>query len=371
MNNILIFNHDLKMYPPILSIINILIELNRSVCVVGYCSDKKIISNLENQGVKYFEVIINDTKDYSILKLIKLFFYRRKVFTFLQSLASADTFVWVFGNQNIWLLSRAIAKYKSIIYLFEIPELSISGRYRILSPIISYKQVMNSAYKVVCSEYNRAHITKAYFGLKTLPAIIPNKPTFSLNEICDPFEKLFANDSRKIILYQGIFNFPERRLEELCQSINYLSDEYIIVIMGPDCECKSLMQSRYESKRVFFLPFVSPPLHLQITKRAFIGFLSYFAHPGLIESCLNTLYCAPNKIYEYSKFDVPMIANDTPAIKYLFNIHGSGICIEDFTAQGIAKAVESISKNYDSYSLGSRNLYDSVDMRGLIENLIE
>ena len=73
MNNILIFNHDLKMYPPILSIINTLIELNRSVCVVGYCSDKTIISNLETQGVKYFEAIINDTKNSPILKLIKLF----------------------------------------------------------------------------------------------------------------------------------------------------------------------------------------------------------------------------------------------------------------------------------------------------------
>jgi hypothetical protein len=139
---------------------------------------------------------------------------------------------------------------------------------------------MNSAYKVVCSEYNRAHITKAYFGLKELPIVIPNKPTINMNESVDSFENFLFDNSKKIILYQGIFNFPERRLDEFCQAIDYLSDDYLIVIVGPDCTYKNLLQLRYESRRVIFLPFISPPLHLHLTKRAFTfnekGFYWFF-----------------------------------------------------------------------------------------------
>jgi glycosyltransferase involved in cell wall biosynthesis len=373
--HVLIFNHDLKMYPPILSIINVLTGAGRTVSYLGHCSDNNIVSQLHSKGVRYFEAINNKVDDNPLTKLLKLFMYRRKVLSLLKRTASPDTFVWIFGNQNIFVLHDIIPRYRCISYLFEVPELSVSRRYRLLSPTINYANAMRGAFKVVCCEYNRAHITKAYFGLKDLPAVIPNKPAFTMKEVGDlPTDLaggLPSDHSTKIILYQGILNYPERRVEELCQAVAYLPEDYVVVVMAPENEYKRRLKHKYEGRQVRFLPFVPPPLHLQVTRRAFIGVLSYFPGSGLIGSSLNTLYCAPNKVYEYSMFGVPMLSNDVPAMDYLFRTYGAGVCVREFSPEGIATAIRTISESHIHFSSGAAKLYASVDLGRLVCDLIE
>ena len=79
MTNILVYNHDIQKYPPILTTVKILLSLEKKVVIVGYCSDKNTISDLESQGVVYFETIINDTKENKIVKFFKLYSYKKKV----------------------------------------------------------------------------------------------------------------------------------------------------------------------------------------------------------------------------------------------------------------------------------------------------
>lgn len=332
MRNILIYNHDIQKYPPILSAIKVLLSLGAEVVIIGYCSDKNTIANLKSQGVIYHEPIVNNIRENKIIKFFNLYVYKKKVEKIVDKEFNDNSVLWIYGNQNIWLLHCLVARFKSILYLFEAPELKVSFRYKVLSPFLNYNTTMQNAWKVVCCEYNRAHITKAYFGLRKLPIIIPNKPDFDIsklkNELDPEIEKIFKN--KKVILYQGIFNYPERRLDELCESIAYLPDEYIICIMGGEDDNKARLINKYESDRVVFLGFISAPWHLEITKKAHVGFLSYFSTNGQIEEAINTLYCAPNKVYEYSCFGVPMIANDVPGLSYLFEKYNSGKVISEF-----------------------------------------
>lgn len=368
-DNILVFNHDLKMYPPILSVIASLVKGGKSVAVLGYCSDPRIIDEITVKGVTFVEVIRNRLNDNQVVKLVKLIVYQRRVSAYLQHAALPNTLFWIFGNENVWLLSSLVARYRTLVYLLEVPQLTISSRYRILAPFANYGKVMRSAKKVVCCEYNRAHITKSYFGLSELPTVIPNKPEIGENVLVVAASSDLDKETRKILLYQGIFNFPERRLEALCQSIGYLSDDYLVVLMGPDNAYKLKLKEMYESERVKFVSFISPPNHLQITSGAFIGFLTYFAKVGDINSCLNTLYCAPNKIFEYTKYGVPMISNDVPALRSMFDSYGAGICIEDLSARGIADAVERISLDYAGFRKGAYRLYESVNFGALIDSV--
>ena len=68
---------------------------------------------------------------------------------------------------------------------------------------------------------------------------------------------------------------------------------------------------------------------------ASIGVLSYFPRSGSIGRTLNPLYCAPNKIFEYSKYGIPMISNDVPALRYSYmefhcaTVSISSCCRED------------------------------------------
>lgn len=366
-DNILVFNHDLKRYPPILSVVASLIKSGRSIAVLGYCSDPRIIDEITIKGGTFIEVIQNRIDDSRFAKFLKLIIYRRKVNTNLKNMALPNTLVWIFGNENVWLLSSLVARYTTLIYLLEAPKLAISARYRVLSPLANYGKVMRSAKKIVCCEYNRAHITKSYFGLSKLPFVIPNKPEIYEDVLRDVAPPEFTNGSRKVLLYQGIFNFPERKLEAFCQSIAYLPDDYVVVLMGPDSAYKQQLRREFESKRVKFVDFIAPPSHLQITSGAFIGFLTYFSTEGNIESCLNTLYCAPNKIFEYARYGVPMISNDVPALQSMFDRHGAGICVADLSARAIAAAVERISVDYAVFKSGAYRLYDSVNFRNLVD----
>lgn len=372
MSNILVYNHDIQKYPPILTAIKILLSLGKKVVVVGYCSDKNTIIDLESQGVVYFETIINDTKENKIVKFFKLYSYKKKVERIVENEFKNDSILWLYGNQNIWLLYKLVFKFKSILYLFETPQLKVGFRYKILSPFLDYASTMQNAWKVVCCEYNRAHITKAYFNLAQLPVVIPNKPDFDISKLSDSLEDeieiIFRN--KKVILYQGIFNYPERRLDELCQSIKYLPEEYIICIMGGEDNNKAKLISKYKSERVVFLPFISAPKHLEITKKAYIGFLSYFPTQGSIENVINTLYCAPNKIYEYSCFGIPMLSNDIPGLSLLFERYNAGKAVSEFIPENLATAILNINANYNEMSAGSLELYNSLDISSLFEEVI-
>ena len=373
MTNILVYNHDIQKYPPILTTVKILLSLEKKVVIVGYCSDKNTISDLESQGVVYFETIINDTKENKIVKFVKLYSYKKKVEKIVNKEFKNDSILWLYGNQNIWLLYNLVFKFKSILYLFETPQLKVGLRYKLLSPFLNYADTMQKAWKVVCCEYNRAHITKAYFNLAKLPMIVPNKPDFDLsklkNILDDETESLFRD--KKVVLYQGIFNYPERRLDELCESIQYLPNEYMICIMGGDDSNKARLVTKYQSDRVVFLPFKSAPYHLEITQKAHVGFLSYFSQQGSIETAINTLYCAPNKIFEYSCFGIPMISNDVPGLSNLFDKYNAGKAVTEFEPKEMANIILEIDKKYDEFSKGSLSLYNSVNIKSLVSKLIE
>ena len=371
MSNILIYNHDIQKYPPILTAIKVLQSLKKEIILVGYCSDKTTIENFKSQGIVYHEVIINDTRQNKLFKLFKISAYRTKVNKIVKNEFKEDSLLWIYGNQNIWLLYKLIFKFNSILYLFETPQLKVSFRYRILSPFLNYHKTMQKAWKVVCCEYNRAQITKAFFDLPKIPLVIPNKPDFDLQLLKELDADIASNfKNKKVILYQGIFNYPERRLDELCESVQYLPNEYIICIMGGDDINKARLKEKYESERVIFLPFISAPYHLEITKTAYVGFLTYFSKEGSIENSLNTLYCAPNKVFVYSCFGIPMLSNDVPGLAYIFDKYNCGKVADVFEPKELAKKILEIDEDYKSFQQGAVDFYNSVNVQELIKQLI-
>ena len=68
--------------------------------------------------------------------------------------------------------------------------------------------------------------------------------------------------------------------------------------------------------------FIPAPYYLCITRLAIIGILTY--NPMLH----NTAYCAPNKIFEYGAFSVPMIGNNIPGLNILKE-HRAGILVNE------------------------------------------
>lgn len=376
----LILKEDIIYYPPVLSLIRILRKLDYRVYHIGVYTDKKQKEYLESQGVTFLQTLQYKGNANPFIKLLQQWKFRRQVNSFLKRLSPTETdYVWLIQAETVCLLNSLIFKYKTIVHLFEYVEPHINFKYRLLNPTFKMSVAMREAYKVICCEYNRSQITKGLFQLKELPIVLPNKfyldekelenpPTDVMDIVNDIHTKI---EGKKVILYQGSFLEKDRRLEEFCQAIDDCPDDYVLLAMGPNVGMYRYLKGRYSSNKIIFLPFIRPPFHLLVTKLASIGVLSYFPKSKNVASVINPLYCAPNKIFEYSRYGIPMVSNDVPGLYYIYMEYKCGECISyPLTPGGIKKAILKIFDNYEMYSQGAYNYYNSINIANIINKIL-
>lgn len=237
---------------------------------------------------------------------------------------------------------------------------------------MNIKKIANNSAAIVVPEYNRACITKVWWDLKELPYVLPNKPyNFEKinknSEIKDEKAKRTINElkGKKIILYQGILN-EERPINVFMDAIESMGDEYAFVVMSGDEE----YFNKYRKDNCYFIPYIAPPGHLEITSNAYIGVLTYT--PAKNEfSPLNAIYCAPNKIFEYGMFGIPMIGNNIPGLKYTFSEYNCGVCFEDYTMENIKSAIHKVEKEYEKYRIGSEEMFNMTDNVSTVKSILE
>ena len=85
---------------------------------------------------------------------------------------------------------------------------------------------------------------------------------------------------------------------------------------------------------------------------------------------MNPVYCAPNKIYEYSGFGIPLICNDIPGLKYTVEQYHAGICLNDITKESVSLAVQGILSDYQEYSDCAQKFFDAVDLATEVKKVL-
>lgn len=384
---ILIPKDDLVKYPPTLSLINVLLKLGKEIECVGRYSDEIGRRKLERQGVKFIDVYreLKDSSRYRIVNWMTIIKrmrqYKKAMKNYFDTAnISKDDIVWFMYSNSIATLQPYIEKYNYIVQFYEFENFAIDGKSRLLHPSYDVHRFLNRAKALIHCEYNRAAITNGLYGLNKEYYILPNKPfdmeDGSQTEIPEDVKKTIADVSgkikgKKVILYQGIFDPSERRLDEFCEAIPMLPEEYVFVAMGGGGSYFETIKKRYSSDRILLIPFIRPPFHLEITKIASYGVLAYHPAAHNYVDVLNPLYCAPNKIFEFGKFGIPMIANDVPGLKMIFEAYKCGETITyPLTSKKIAETVLRMNGDYQLYSKGSKEYYDSVDLEKTVKDIL-
>lgn len=371
---IIVMKHDITFYPPVISLCHILTDLGCSVVYIGACSSSDIANKLSLLNIKlYKQPQYGGNGLRRFLQQIRFRNTTEKIVK--KEYISGNSLLWLVHFETVVLFSLLLGKYDTNIHLLEFRDSKLKFAYKLLSPFRDITHDISNAKKVICCEYNRALITKYLFNLKSCPTVLPNKPyekediSFLSTLPHDVLEILSKCKEKKIILYQGGFH-EERKLDDFAEAMGLLPENYVLMLMGSNNSYFNQLKSKYENKRIYFLPFLPPPLHLEVTKQAYIGILSYIPRPYDIGMIINALYCAPNKIYEYSKFQIPMISNDVPALKEAFVTYHAGVCLEELTPDIICKAVMEIESNYSSYTLGAKRLYNGINTESIVKSLI-
>lgn len=356
---VLIVRGDVNISPTVPNYLSAFVRLGLKVfCVCSSVNDDSKID-----GVTYFSIGYGHSKNRG-RKLLNYYLFGSAAAKLLRNnsaLSNVD-FVWVSRIDTALCLGRSKKSNKSILALHELHD-----AYPIWKFITRY--VIKSYSGVVYNEYNRAQIGRVFYNLMRLPYVIPNKPAVHPREkscfISDDSIRVEIEslNDKFLIVYQGSLEH-DRNLMPLVKAVKNLGEKFHLIIMGKDPHDR-VSQFLAENENILYIPWVLPPNHLNITSHCHLGVAFYDV------DCLNSIYCAPNKIWEYSGFGIPVLGQNIPGLLNTVAQNRFGICVELDDIHVISKSISEIYNDYEVYRANASQFYDSVDFDLLVSDVLE
>lgn len=363
--------------PPVINACECLTNNGIKVHLIGG-EVKKVPAILLNESLFSFSDIGDFRTNKSYVNKIKIRknIYNNMRLEFKKKMCQGDI-LWTTNELAVMFLNKLIVPFRKwhIMQLMElINYCPVSYKFPLIKfPIDEYAR---KAWKTVVPEINRAHIQKITWKQERTPYIFPNKPYYlepgaMTSELEDALNKI-KNESRRIILYMGIFNL-DRDIDSFIKAVNKLGKDYCLVAIG---RISDVMRDKTEyiinnTDNFKYLGFFNPPEHLHFLKYAHIGLTPYRPSYDIkYVSPLNSLYCAPNKVFEYAGYGIPMIGTDVLGLRILFEKYDIGVCCPDLSFDSIVDAVNKIESNYDDMCQNCLQYYKSVNLDDTINQII-
>lgn len=367
--------NNVAVFPPVINLLDNLINNGHKVNFIGRglnALPKRITDSPNYNGI---EVRKSDYKrsPFVIKRFIDRCLLERKTRkAVIEQMRHSDV-LWTTSYNTVKTLQEVCVQYKNVMQFMELADKGYTFNKITQFPLDEYAR---KTWKIVVAEKNRAYIEKAIWGLNKLPEILPNKPYYlETGEITEDMTRpldIIKSEKRKIILYLGGI-WPDRNLKPFASAIKKMNDEYCLYIIGKPYGVSSEehLKELINNYGVNYLGGFNPPKHLEFIKYAHIGMLSYTSVVGDSISSLNALYCAPNKIYEYAAFGVPMIGNDLLGLRQPFKEYGIGECCDDTDPLSVESCIQQIETNYNMMKQNCKKFFDDTDLDKIVESILE
>jgi len=370
--------HNVFDYPPVINLVKCLLDLGCKVNLISYNVEKLEKSILDNPDFSYRTTeyywkpgIVDKIKK----TILNTRFGKKEIKTAIRD----SDLIWISTDATLRYLGKSVKGSKYVLQLMELLDhyFIISDKIKLEFPISDYAR---DAWKIVIPEINRAYIQKTWWDLDNTPVVLPNKPYISSLPLEDELpeeikEKLeiIKTEKRKVILYLGVIG-KDRELENYAEAISILGDNYCFYIIGrPAYEgAEKIIESitsRYSN--AVYLGHFNSPNHLPFIKYAYIGLLPYkvtIASRNI--SILNALYCAPNKIFEYAMYDVPMVGSDVLGLIHPFEKYGIGVCADDSNPDDIKQAIEMVDNSHNKMASNCSAFLCETDYKQIVKGII-
>lgn len=363
---IYIVKSDLAYYPPCMSQIRMIHDLGVDVEVWFGSSKDTAKQILKDEGISFSELVDPRGKLPGALDVASNWLgFRKALSDRLRTVDKSDVLLWFGTAETAMPMVGALGGFDYVVSALELYD-DVPAKKKILG------KVAEGAVAVTACEISRAFIMKSWWKLNKVPYVFPNKPygTNLRRELpitCDETQRIVEDlDGRQFVIYQGILQ-NEESVVEIAKALRSLDGKCPFVMMGIDRRgIAPRIKKVYEE--TLYYPSIPAPRHLEVTSRAHIGVVFYDG------ANLNKAFCAPNKIYEYSSFGMPMLANRIPGLVNTVGAYGCAECV-DLTAGSIATAIERIDENYVHYSESAKRFFEHTDnlrtMRRMLSDLGE
>ena len=142
-----------------------------------------------------------------------------------------------------------------------------------------------------------------------------------------------------MVLYQGLF-IRSRGLEQLVESARYFKCGRIVLRGYGDRELEEhlrllVKESRVED-RVSFAPPVPMTDLVRAAAEADIGVAPF------LPVCLNSVFCLPNKLFEYMMAGLAIVGSDLPEMREVILGHDLGVVFNPEEPEDIARAINEL-----------------------------
>ena len=169
--------------------------------------------------------------------------------------------------------------------------------------------------------------------------VVRNIP-FSHQQAIDNNNRPINSNGKYVLLYQGAVNIG-RGIEWIIDAMPYL-DEYVFYIAGDGDITNELIERTKELQvedRVIFLgriPFEQLPSY---TACADIGV-------NLLENLgLNYYFSLPNRIFDYIRKNIPILASDFPEIRRIVSHYDIGTLVNQYDPKFLSSTIQEMLKN--------------------------
>jgi glycosyltransferase involved in cell wall biosynthesis len=168
------------------------------------------------------------------------------------------------------------------------------------------------------------------------------------------FHRTFALDpGSRILLFQGGVT-AGRNLETLVDAMTLVTAPGLHLVFLGGGQLEKSLRARAGAAgiggRVHFHRSVHPRDLLDYTACADLGIIPY--QP----TCLNNLYCTPNKLFEFIAAGLPMIATDLPELRRLVVENGIGRVADTSSPAPLAAAIDGLARHEAAMQALRRNV---------------
>ena len=159
---------------------------------------------------------------------------------------------------------------------------------------------------------------------------------------------------KKVILYQGAVNVG-RGIEWMIEAMPLL-DNFVFYVIGSGDKLKELQKKVEEMEltdKIFFTGKIPFEKLSEYTSCANIGI-------NLLENLgLNYYYSLPNRIFDYIREGIPVLASDFPEISKIITHYDIGMLVNNYEPHHLASTIERMSmkeKNHSAFATANDEL---------------
>jgi glycosyltransferase involved in cell wall biosynthesis len=249
----------------------------------------------------------------------------------------------------MWLTSFIFKKklvYDSHEYFLGVPE--IQNRYFVKKVWSSIESFIFPKLKYVFTV--NESISDLYFkDYKVRPLVIRNLPNKSSLIKVKTKKDLGLPDNKKLVILQGSGINVDRGAEELLEAIS-IQDDFFLSVVGKGDVVDKLKRRCAKSDlvdKVLFVPTLPYSQMMQFTLNSDVG-VSLDKNNNI-----NYKFSLPNKIFDYSKAEIPFVSTNLVEIRKITEEFHTGVLISSTSPEGIIEGLNKAialkkSKNFIS-----------------------